>query len=153
MSSQLQPISGAPLSATLEGEFVVFMIGARINKWWLPHRWLPVARAMPLMLKELSAHPEMGLLGVESFFGRTSCMIQYWRSMEHLKDYSRARTSKHLPAWRHFNREIRKSEAVGLWHETYTVRPATYENVYVSMPRFGLGRVGNLAPKRGHVAQ
>lgn len=43
-------------------EFVVFLIGMRINKWWKIHKWLPVAIAMPKMIKELYANPEMGLL-------------------------------------------------------------------------------------------
>jgi len=28
---------------------------------------------------------------------------------------------------------------VGIWHETYTVAPGQYENIYVNMPRFGMG--------------
>jgi hypothetical protein len=35
------------LSATLDGEFVVFVIGMRINKVLQVHKWLPVATAMP----------------------------------------------------------------------------------------------------------
>jgi Domain of unknown function (DUF4188) len=30
--------------ADLEGDFVVFLIGMRINKPWKLHRWLPVYR-------------------------------------------------------------------------------------------------------------
>lgn len=135
-----------PLAASLKGEFVVFLIGARINHWWAVHRWLPVARAMPRLIKELQAQPELGFLGGESFFGRTTCMIQYWRSMQHLLDYSRAKDSEHLPVWKHYNQVIRKSGAVGIWHETYCAQPGSYENVYVSMPTFGLGKVGALGP-------
>ncbi len=38
-------------AATLEGDFVVFIIGARINQLWAVSKWLPVTRAMPRMLK------------------------------------------------------------------------------------------------------
>jgi hypothetical protein len=38
----------------LEGDFVVFLIGMRISRFWKFHKWIPVARAMPKMLVELS---------------------------------------------------------------------------------------------------
>jgi hypothetical protein len=47
----------------MEGEFVVFLIGMRIDKLWKPHKWLPAFLAMPKLLKELEAHPESGFLG------------------------------------------------------------------------------------------
>ena len=45
------------MTARMEGEFAVFLIGMRINQPWLLHKWLPVATAMPRMLKELYAKP------------------------------------------------------------------------------------------------
>ena len=42
-------------TAEIEGDFVVFLIGMRVNKPWKVHKWLPVFLAMPRMLKELSA--------------------------------------------------------------------------------------------------
>ena len=65
------------MTADIEGEFVVFLIGMRINKPWKIHKWLPVSMAMPKMLNELYKSPEMGLLSHESWFGRTTIMIQY----------------------------------------------------------------------------
>ena len=41
------------ISAKIDGDFVVFLIGMRINKLWKIWQWLPVALAMPRMLKEL----------------------------------------------------------------------------------------------------
>ena len=80
------------LTATVDGGFVVFLIGMRINKPWKIPSWLPVVTAMPRMLKELSARPELGLLGFENWFGLTNAMvIQYWRSFEHLEAYARSR--------------------------------------------------------------
>jgi hypothetical protein len=35
-------------TAQIEGPFVVFIIGMRINRLWAVHQWLPVARAMGL---------------------------------------------------------------------------------------------------------
>ena len=47
----------------LDGDFVVFLIGLRINKPWKVHKWWPVMSAMPRMLKELDRNPELGCLG------------------------------------------------------------------------------------------
>ena len=54
--------------ATLDDGIVVFLIGMRINTWWKIHRWLPVARAMSPMMKELLHNPESGLLGATFAF-------------------------------------------------------------------------------------
>ena len=132
-----------------EGTFVVFLIGMRINRPWMVHKWWPVATAMPKMLKELERKPELGMLGGESWTGRTTILVQYWRSHEQLIAYARNRDAAHLPAWREFNRAVGSSGDVGVWHETYLVSPGTYENVYVNMPLFGLGKAGVLAPATG----
>ena len=49
------------LTANIEGTFVVFLIGMRINSLWKIRKWWPVALAMPRMLKELARHPEAGM--------------------------------------------------------------------------------------------
>lgn len=141
------------LTANLDGDFVVFLIGARINRWWKIHKWLPVARAMGRMLRELHEHPELGFLGAETFGGRTTCMVQYWRSVDHLMSYARSRDAEHLPAWHAFNRRIGQSGDVGIWHETYVVEPGRYETIYNNMPAFGLGRAGQLTPVGRHGAR
>ena len=133
------------LFATLQGSFVVFLIGMRINTPWKVHKWWPVARAMPRMLKELNEKPELGMLGGQMWGGRTTILVQYWRSTEHLFAYGKNREALHLPAWRAFNRVVGTSGDVGVWHETYVVSPGTYENIYVNMPPFGLGKAGTLA--------
>ena len=138
------------VSAELPGEFVVFLIGMRINNPLLLHKWLPVAAAMPRMIRELSRQPELGLLHAESWFSRTVLMVQYWRSMEHLLAYAADREAEHLPAWKAFNRSVGTNGAVGIWHETYGVSPGRFESVYVNMPRFGLGKAGSVVPASGH---
>jgi hypothetical protein len=45
-------IVSARMTAEIEGDFVVFIIGMRINKRWKLHKWVPVFRALPRMLKE-----------------------------------------------------------------------------------------------------
>lgn len=137
------------LTATLDGDFVVFLIGMRINQPLKIHKWLPVARAMPRMLKELSQRPELGLLNYEMWFGRTFILVQYWRSMEQLMSYAKSKDSEHLPAWRAFNQAVGIDGTVGIWHETYAASAGSHENVYVNMPAFGLGKAGALQKAAG----
>lgn len=137
----------------IDGEFVVFLIGMRVNRWWKFWQWLRVAMAMPRMLRELEEHPELGFLGAESWFGRTTVMVSYWRSQEHLLAYAKSRSAKHLPAWKAFNEAIGTNGDVGIWHETYQSRPGDYESVYVNMPEFGLAKAGRGVDAEGAYAR
>lgn len=137
------------LTATTQGDFVVFLIGMRINKPLLVHKWLPVVRAMPRMLKELSRQPDLGFIHAEMWFARTTIMVQYWRSMEQLLAYAKNKEAEHLPAWRSFNTAVGTDGSVGIWHESYKVAPGGYESVYLNMPPFGLGKAGVLLPATG----
>ena len=138
------------MTARLDGDFVVFLIGMRINRPWKVTKWWPVLSAMRPMLLELEkAGPEVGFLG-HNGLGLKS-ITQYWRSFDHLEAYARAQDRRHWPAWVGFNRAMKEARGdVGIWHETYLVRAGEYENVYSGMPPFGLGRVGRLAPATGH---
>jgi hypothetical protein len=135
--------------AKMEGDFVVFLIGMRINSFWKINKWFPVIMAMPRMLKELMHKPESGMISMHNWFGRTTILVQYWKSFEHLEAYAKDKSGEHYPAWREFNQKIRKSGAVGVWHETYKVTAGNYENIYVNMPAFGLGKAGKLLPAYG----
>ena len=136
------------MSAQIEGDFVVFLIGMRINKPWKNHKWWPVFIAMPRMLKELYARPEAGFLGhIQSGF----LIVQYWRSFEHLEAYACSKDYAHWPAWTSFNKHVRHSDGdVGIWHETYQVAAGAYETIYGGMPAIGLGKATKLVPITGH---
>lgn len=137
------------MTVEMEGEFVVFLIGMKINKPWKVHKWLPVFLAMPKMIKELKEHPESGFLGYNGLGG--SVIVQYWRSFEHLETYARSKDMKHWPAWVDFNQRMGKSRGdVGIWHETYVVKPGNFEAVYSGMPPYGLGKIGKLVPASGN---
>jgi hypothetical protein len=129
---------------------VVFLIGMRVNRWWKIHRWLPVALAMPRMLRELYAKPASGFLGATVKFGFT---IQYWSSLDALLAYAADRKGAHFPAWADFYKKIGTSGDVGIWHETYAAPAGSFESVYVNMPPTGLGRFQPLVPARGHRAR
>ena len=106
------------LTARIDGDFVVFLIGMRINRPLRVDRWWPVANAMPKMLKELYQHPELGFLHAETWFSRTILVLQYWRSLDQLMDYAKNREAAHLPAWQAFNRSVGTDGSVGIWHDT-----------------------------------
>jgi len=138
------------MCAEIDGEFVVFLIGARINKPWKVWKWFPVALAMPRMLAELARRPELGLLHARNMFSFPDTMvIQYWRSFEHLEAYAKNRDLAHLPAWQGFNRAVGSNGDVGIWHETYRIEPGRYETIYNNMPPFGLGMAGTLVDAIG----
>lgn len=136
------------MTADVEGDFVIFLIGLRINKIWKVHKWLPVILAMPKMLKELYQDPELGFVSQESWFGRTTIMVQYWKSFEQLEAYAKNKTLNHLPAWTEFNKTVGSSGDVGIWHETYHCKKGQHESIYNHMPRFGLAKVGRHIPAR-----
>jgi hypothetical protein len=130
-------------AAQIDGPFVVFLIGMRVNRLWALGKWIPVARAMPPMIEELMANKESGFLHAEIVVTwRGVATIQYWRSFEQLHAYAHARDAKHLPAWAAFNRSVGANGSVGVWHETYQVAVGGYESIYVNMPQWGLASAG-----------
>lgn len=118
-------------TAQIDGPFVVFIIGMRINRLLAIHKWLPVARAMGPMIRHLQAHRESGLLHAQPYlYWRGAALVQYWRSFEHLEHFARDPKASHLDAWKHFNRAVGAGGSVGIWHETYVVQANQYECVY-----------------------
>lgn len=135
------------VTAKMPGDFVVFLIGMRINKPWKLHKWLPVFLAMPRMIRELEARSESGFLGHIFSMG---VIVQYWRSFDHLEAYAREPNQLHWPAWIDFNKRVGKSRGdVGIWHETYRVREGEYECVYSGMPVYGLAKASAVVDAEG----
>ena len=131
------------VTAKIDGDFVVFLIGMRINKPWKLHKWLPVFLAMPKMVRELEARPESGFLGHVMTLG---VIVQYWRSFDHLEAFARDESDPHLAAWRNYWKRVGKQNRTGIWHETYLVRAGEYEAVYANTPPRGLGKASRLVP-------
>lgn len=137
-------------TARLDGAFVVFIIGMRVNRLLALRRWVPVARAMGPMVRQLLAHPELGLLHAQSYlYWRGAALVQYWRSFEQLEPFARDPALTHLDAWKRFNRAVGADGSVGIWHETYLVEAGQYECVYGNMPRMGLASAGEHLPAVG----
>lgn len=135
------------ITAEIEGDFVVFLIGMRINAFWKVHEWVPMFLAMPRMLQELSIREDLGLLGYRTRWGgRNIEVIQYWSSFEKLHAYARSRDAQHLPAWADFNQRIADTGSIGIWHETYLVEDGQYEAIYRNMPSYGLAAATKAVP-------
>jgi hypothetical protein len=135
------------VTARIDGDFVVFLIGMRVNKPWKPWKWVPAARAMGRMLSELyTAGPEAtGFLGHQPL--GVFNMVQYWRSFDALEAYARAPDEAHRPAWTaFFQRAMDDPTAVGIWHETYAVPAGRYETIYGAMPDWGLAKAARRLP-------
>jgi hypothetical protein len=139
------------VTAEVDGEVVVFIIGMRINRLWKVHRWLPVLMAMPGMLRELAANPDSGFLGATGWFAwRQPMLVQYWRSFDDLERYARAREGKHFAAWVAFNRRVGSNGDVGIWHETYRVGAGQHESIYNNMPPTGLAKATRTVSAAGY---
>lgn len=93
MATQVMP---GRWTAQIDGDFVVFLTGARFNSKWQAFRAisdLGGRRGMRHMLNYLTEHPEKGLIGYETA-GFT--VIQYWRSFEHLEAFAKNDDDPHL---------------------------------------------------------
>jgi hypothetical protein len=139
-------VAGRRMNAEIDGDFVVFLIGARFNnKRQLVRSFVDLGgrRGMKHMLDYLVAHPEKGLLAYEMGF---PTIVQYWRSFDHLEAFAGNRDDPHADVWRQYWRRVGRSDRTGIWHETYLVRAGEYEAVYGNMPAHGLGKAGRLVP-------
>ena len=140
-------------TARVDRPVALFLIGMRINNLLAVRKWLPVAKAMPRMLAELSRKPETGLLSYRTYLsGRVIMVQEYWESFDKLIAYAHDRSAQHFPAWAAFNRAIGTDGSVGIWHETYLIEPGKSECVYVNMPRFGLAAAAQHVKAEGRLA-
>ncbi len=136
-------INSGRWTAALDGDFVVFLIGAELRDPEQAGPAVELLGAMIDMLAELEQDPAQGLLGYQVFGGLGGVIVQYWRSFDALEAYARNPSAKHAPVWRAWNR-LAEGElaAAAIWHETFQVAAGQYEAVYQNMPVTGLQRAG-----------
>ncbi|MCU1681796.1 MAG: hypothetical protein JWQ81_2535 [Amycolatopsis sp.] len=127
-------------------DVVLFLLGIRINKLTAVRKWLPVIRALPPMLAELTEQAGSGLLAsrTQMYGVRELTLLQYWSSVKQLMDF--AHDTTHRRAWRDFYRIASRSSEVGIWHETFVVPAGRYESIYGNVPTLGLATTGGLTP-------
>ena len=137
--------AGRRMSAEIDGDFVVFLIGASPDKFHLVRSFLDLGgrRGMKHMLDYLVERPDKGLLGYQMGW---PAIVQYWRSFEHLEAFANDASDPHVAVWRNYWKRVGASARTGIWHETYLVRAGEYEAIYGNMPPFGLGKAARLVP-------
>jgi hypothetical protein len=138
-------LAGRRMTAEIEGDFVVFLIGARFSKLQLARSLVDLGgrRGMKHMLDYLVARPEKGLLAYEMGL---PTIVQYWRSFEQLEAFAKDKDDPHLDVWRQYWRRVGRTGRTGIWHETFLVKAGQYEAVYGNMPPHGLGKAARLVP-------
>src|SRR4051812_49754026 len=107
-------------TADLDGDFVVFLIGAMVHDPAVATEASELLMAMADMLGELEADPSKGLLGYTSH-GEPGkgVIVQYWRSFDLLEAYSRNPRSRHAPVWRAGEPPCSPGRGgAGVWDET-----------------------------------
>jgi fumigallin biosynthesis monooxygenase-like protein len=102
-------IAGRRMTAEIDGDFVVFLIGARPDKFHLVRSIMDLGgrRGMKHMLDYLVAHPEKGLLGYQMGL---PTIVQYWRSFDHLEAFA---SDPHLAVWRNYWKRVGASGRTG----------------------------------------
>jgi hypothetical protein len=137
------------VTVDIDEEFVVMLIGMRINKWWKIHKWLPIALAMRRMVIELvqrGSDVSGYLSGEYRTIGHPFIYVQYWRSYDDLERYATDNSYVHKKNWKRYFQNVGLNGDVGIWHESYKIKPGCFECVYLNMPPFGLGKISKLVP-------
>lgn len=138
--------------------FVVFLIGASLNDplsvlFSSRVRWF--VTTMPTMMKELAGEKDLGLMHSETYApgllgvlsGRSTVLIQYWESKEKLLAFANSVRNTHQPRWAKYKQLFYSNEdhSVGIWHETYEVKPGGAEGIRAFMsPSFAEAAFGSV---------
>ena len=136
-------------TAKIDGDFVVFLIGARVGNPFRARRAIPLLGQMRKMLADLekdqgTSARDRGFLGYQNHgIGPIGVIVQYWRSFDDLERFARDPGDRHAQVWRNwFKAAQHKNPAAGIWHETFAVPAGRYEAIYQNMPAIGLLKAG-----------
>ena len=144
----MSDVAGRRLTAEIEGDFVVFLIGDRFNsKLQLGRSLLDLGgrRGMKHMLDYLVAHPEKGLLAYEMGL---PTIVQYWRSFEQLEEFARNEDDPHLDVWRQDGDGSAGPPAPGSGMRRSWLRKANTRPSTETCPRTDWARPGGSCPCR-----
>ena len=143
-------------SAKCDGDFVVFLIGARANGMHpFTKRFADLGNAFQSMVKELESDPSFGYMGGDTSISANDrkskvVYIQYWRSYEALQKWTHTRLGIHVKAVAYYMKTDKDDGTYGIWHETYKVRDGEYESIYAHMPPMGLALATQIVPEPKH---
>lgn len=139
-------------TANYPDEFVVLLIGLRINQLWRVNEWAPVMRAAFAMTDEALKLPDTPLLNSNTVWSvsdrRVFFFVQHWRSFDELMAWANNKDLKHKPAQRAFFKRTAYNGHVGVWHEAYKVGKGQFEAIYANMPEISLAAAGEYRPLR-----
>ena len=140
------------MAAEMDGGFVIYINGMRLNKLRAIHKYLRAGLKAAKMFERLEADPDSGFLGYQpAFMGlRTGAAIQYWRSLDDIRRFAQDPDDLHVPAWMWYNSAVDSGGGVGFWAELYVIEDGNYETFFRNMPPIGLGSVGEFVPMAEH---
>lgn len=126
-------------SATLDGDFVLFIVGMRINRLCAIHIW-PAILLRALRIIRSATPGANGLLSREIVIsGKGIALITYWDDFDQWEEFGNS-DNHHRSSWKYFYERVINSKAVGLWHELYSIKQGEYQTIYMQMPPKGLSR-------------
>lgn len=140
------------MAAEIDGDFVIYINGMRLNKLRAVHKYLFAGLKAAKMFEELEKDPDSGFLGyLPAYMGpRSGAAIQYWRSLEDIRRFARDPDDLHVPAWQWYNEEVGNNGGLGFWAELYVIEDGDYETFYRNMRPIGLGEIGEFVPMADH---
>lgn len=145
-------IRAGRFTANYPDEFVVLLIGLRINKIHRVQEWAPVMRAAMSMTKQALKLPDTPLLHSNTVWSvtdpRVFFFIQHWRSFDELMAWANNKELQHKPAQKAFFKRTAYNGNVGIWHEAYKVSSGQFEAIYANMPEWSLAAAGEYRPLR-----
>lgn len=145
-------ITAERMAAEIDGDFVIYINGMRLNKFRAVHKYLRAGLEAAKMFEELEKDPDSGFLGyVPAYMGlRSGAAIQYWRSLEDIRRFAHDPDDRHVPAWQWYNEEVGANGELGFWAELYVIEDGNYETFYRNMHPVGLGEIGEFVPMSNH---
>jgi len=137
---------GVWFTAQVDGDYCVFLLGARSNAPWKLNKsfnWLN--STFLAITKEVECLPaSAGYLGGESYVGTNftdgshAMVVMYWRSWQQLKDYAWSKEHLHSKVMGEMLQTARNHPELGIWHEAYEVTSKGTHSTYLNCPPFGL---------------
>ena len=139
-------ITGRRMTAEIDGDFVVFLIGARFNSFHLVKTVLDLGgrRGMKHMLDYLVAHPESACSA--KIPDRAADHRAVLAFLDHLEAFANDTGDPHVAAWRDYWRRVGRRPGPASGTRRTWVGPADMRRSSGTCSRLGRGKAGRLVP-------